>query len=270
MEARIKNSAQAKNLLLSAPVPKETTTYKPVSHRELIDLTLESIYQSGYTLESQSYSTARDGNVANGRYTIANIADSEMKLQIGWQNSYDKSLALKFALGTSIIICSNGMVKGDHGAFRKKHQGDIQTFTPAAISEYIKGGGDAFQDLQKDREMLKQYEATDQVQAEILGKMFIYDEIITSTQLNIIKRELKNPTHDYGADGSLWELYNHVTFAMKQSHPSNWMQDHINIHDFFLGEADNIIQDIQREAEQVKADADMFAAVVSNQLDMFK
>ena len=120
MEARIKNSAQAKNLLLSAPVPKETTTYKPVSHRELIDLTLESIYQSGYTLESQSYSTARNGDVANGRYTIANVADSEMKLQIGWQNSYDKSLALKFALGTSIIICSNGMVKGDHGAFRKK------------------------------------------------------------------------------------------------------------------------------------------------------
>ena len=31
----------------------------------------------------------------------------------------------------------------------------------------------------------------------------------------------------------MWELYNHVTFAMKQAHPSTWMQDHINVHDFF-------------------------------------
>jgi hypothetical protein len=249
MKSIVKNNADARNIMLSTPVPKQTRTYKPVSHKELIELTLESIYQSGYKLESQSYSTARDGNVANGRYTISDIADSEMKLQIGWQNSYDRSLSLKFALGTSIIICSNGMVKGDHGAFKKKHQGDIQTFTPSAISEYIKGGADAFQDLQKDREMLKQYEATEQVQAELLGRMYIQEEIITSTQLNIIKREIKQPTHDYNANGSLWELYNHITFAMKEAHPTTWMQDHINVHNFFLSHSDVIIQDMQREAE---------------------
>ena len=42
----IHNSAQAINTMLSAPVPQQTKTYKPVSHRELMDLTLESIYQS--------------------------------------------------------------------------------------------------------------------------------------------------------------------------------------------------------------------------------
>ena len=172
MKARTKNSGTAKNVMLTAPVPKQTKTYKPVSHQQLIDLTLESIYQSGYTLESQSYSTAKDGEIANGRYTIANVADAEMKLQIGWQNSYDRSLSLKFALGTSIIICANGMVKGDHGAFKKKHQGDIQTFTPSAISEYIKGGGDTFRTLQLDRDKLKTYEATEQTQAELLGRLF--------------------------------------------------------------------------------------------------
>jgi len=263
MKRAITTAVEARNIMLSAPIPKETKTYKPVSHQELIDLTLESIYQSGYTLEKQTYSTAREGNVANGRYTISNVGDSEMKLQIGWQNSYDRSLALKFALGTSIIICSNGMVKGDHGAFRKKHQGDIQTFTPAAISEYIKGGGDAFEDLQKDRDMLKQYEATDKIQAEVIGSLFLQEEIISSSQLNIIKKELKTPTHNYSAEGSMWELYNNVTFAMKQSHPSDWMQDHIDVHNFFINHTNNITQ-------EVKADADMFAAVLKNQLDMFE
>ena len=98
MKARTKNSGTAKNIMLTAPVPKQTKTYKPVSHQQLIDLTLESIYQSGYTLESQSYSTAKDGEIANGRYTIANVADTEMKLQIGWQNSMIESLALSLHL----------------------------------------------------------------------------------------------------------------------------------------------------------------------------
>ena len=262
MKRAITNAVEARNTMLSAPIPQETKTYKPVSHQELIDLTLESIYQSGYKLESQNYSTAREGNVANGRYTIANVADSEMKLQIGWQNSYDRSLSLKFALGTSIIICSHGMVKGDHGAFRKKHQGDIQTFTPSAISEYIKGGGDAFQTLQSDRDALKQYEATDKVQAEVIGRLFLQEEIISSSQMNIIKKELNVPTHNYGAQGSMWELYNNVTFAMKQSHPSDWMQDHIDVHNFFLDHTGNLNKEMQE-------DANTFAAVLSNQLNMF-
>ena len=44
------------------------------------------------------YSSAREGKVANGKFTIKNVADSEMQLQIGWQNSYDRSMSLKFAI----------------------------------------------------------------------------------------------------------------------------------------------------------------------------
>jgi hypothetical protein len=59
------------------------------------------------------------------------------------------------------------------------------------------------------------------------------EQFITSTQLNIISRELKAPTHDYGAKDSVWELYNYTTFAMKESHPANWMESHIKAHRFF-------------------------------------
>ena len=125
-----------KGMLLAAPLPEQTRTYKPVSHAQLMDLTLESIHQAGFELQTELYSSARNGNVANGKFAIRNVADSEMQLQIGWQNSYDKSLSLKFAIGTRIFICENGCVSGDYGAFKKKHQGEIQTFTPQAITEY--------------------------------------------------------------------------------------------------------------------------------------
>jgi hypothetical protein len=128
----MKNIYEAtKAMLINTELPEQTRTYKPVSHEQLIDLTLESIYQAGFELQTELYSSARNGNVANGRFAIKNVADNEMQLQIGWQNSYDKSLSLKFAIGTKIFICNNGSVSGDYGAFKKKHQGEIQTFTPA-------------------------------------------------------------------------------------------------------------------------------------------
>jgi hypothetical protein len=227
----------AKDILINADIPRQTKTYKPVSHRQLIDLTLNGIHNAGFKLDSESYSAARNGNIANGRFSIANVADSEMQLQIGWQNSYDKSLTLKFAIGTRIFICQNGCVSGDMGAFKKKHVGEIQDFTPGAISEYIKSAGEAFRRMQTERESMKQVEISSRVKAELIGRLFLEDQIITSTQLNIISRELKAPTHDYGAPDSMWELYNHTTFAMKGSHPALWMDRHMSAHKFFVNES---------------------------------
>lgn len=235
MENTIKNleSAEALKTMLNTPVPEQTRTYKPVSHQQLMDLTMESIHQSGYTLASQEYSVAEDGLVANGKYTIGNVADSEMQLQVAWQNSYNRKVSLKFALGTRVLICQNGMVSGNYGSFKSQHRGDIQTVAPANIVEYVKKGSSAFRQLQRDRDVFKQYETTDQVVAELIGRMYIQEDLITSTQLNILKRELVKPTHDYGAEGSLWDLYNHSTFALKGSHPSKWMSSHSNLHTFF-------------------------------------
>lgn len=222
-----------KRLLLDAPIPHQTRTYKPISHSQLIDLTSESIYQAGFELDTELYSSVKEGLVANGKFTIKNVADKEMQLQIGWQNSYDKSLSLKFAIGTKVFICSNGMVVGDYGTFKKKHQGEIQTFAPNAITEYIKKAGDAFTRMQQERELMKTVKVDKRIQAELIGRMIIEEQFIESTQLNIIRKELDHPTHNYGAPGSLWELYQFTTFSMKEVHPSLWMNNHIEAHTFF-------------------------------------
>ena len=222
-----------KELIMNTPVPVQTRTYKPVSHSSLIDLTLDSISKAGFTLDKETYSSAVDGQIANGRFSISNVADSEMQLQIGWQNSYNKQLTLKFAIGTRILVCQNGCVSGDFGAFKKKHVGEIQTFTPGAIIDYIKSAGETFTLMQKQREQMKQIEITRRTKAELIGRIMIEEQFIASTQLNIIQRELQSPTHDYNAKDSLWELYNYTTFAMKETHPAQWMDRHIKAHKFF-------------------------------------
>jgi len=236
----IKTYNVTKETVIAQPVALQTRTYKPVSNFELIDLTLGGIQKSGFKLDQESYSMAREGNVANGKYTLSNVSDGEMQIQVGWQNSYDKSISLKWAMGVHIFICSNGAISGDMGAFKRKHEGEIQTYTPYAISEYIKTAGDVFMQMQKEREKMKEMLLTKRITAEIIGRMFIEEKFIESTQLNIIKRELEHPTFDYRSPGSLWELYQYTTYSMKEIHPTLWMQDHIEAHKFFI-EAAGII-----------------------------
>jgi hypothetical protein len=220
-------------VLQGIPLPQQTRTYKPVTHSQLIDLSLEGITKAGFTIEKEIYSMARGGDQANARYHLKHGSDPELGLMIGWQNSYDKSMSLKFAIGAHVFICSNGCVHGDIGAFKKKHMGDVQDFTPTKIAEYIGLAELSYDKIVSDKNRLKEIELTKKTKAELVGRMYIDDAIITSTQLGIIKKEIEAPTHDYNAKDSAWELYNYTTFALKEDHPHNWFNRHINVHKFF-------------------------------------
>lgn len=238
---KVASYTTTKDILLNAEIPMQTRTYKPITHQQLIDLTIDSIYGAGFTLDKELYSASPDGQVANGKFTIGNVSDKEMQLQIGWQNSYNKTLSLKFAIGAQIFICQNGAVHGDMGSFKKKHMGEVQEFTPSAITEYIKQAGDTFQKMQKERDVMKQIEVTKRTQAELVGRLLLEEEIITTMQVNQIAAELSKPTYDYGAPGSLWELYQFTTQTMRETHPRFWINDHMKAHKFFVNESGVIL-----------------------------
>ena len=230
-----------KELVTAVPVPQQTRTYKPVSNSQLIDLTLEGIHGAGFNLDQETYSLASDGQVATGKFTLSNVQDSEMQIQIAWQNSYNRMVSLKFAIGVRVFVCQNGCVSGDMGTFKKKHQGTVQEFTPTAISEYIKSAGDAFREMQIQREMMKQIDLTKRQQGELLGRMVFEEEIISTMQLNIIRKELVKPSFDYGVQDTLWDIYQHTTHAMKEVHPGSWMSDHMSAHSFFVNAQGELI-----------------------------
>lgn len=252
-----------KSELVKVGLPEQTKSYKPISHEQLIELTLNSISNAGFELENEWYQSARDGQIATGHYTIKNIADKEMQLQIAWQNSMNKQVSLKFALGLHVFICSNGACSGDMGAFKRKHTGDVQEFTPKTIEEYIKTAGDTFIQMQNQRDRMKEILLTKRLQSELVGRMYIEEDLIESTQLNIIKRELEKPTYDYGAPNSMWELYQFTTFGLKDVHPSLYMKKHLSAHSFFVNESGLFVPKV----ETITVDAEI---VPENQVSMFE
>lgn len=225
-----------KQLLLDTPVPIGSNTYKPVSHKELMDITLESINTCGFQLSKELYSASNDGMRANGKYHLSYGNDPDMGLMIAWQNSYDKKLSLKFGVGSHVFICENGMICADMGQFKSKHIGQVQQITPEKLREYICRAGETFQLMVQQKERMKEIEVTKRTTAELLGRMYLEEKIITSTQLNIIKGELDHSTFEYGYEGTVWELMNHCTYALKTATPNTWMKQQIDTHRFYTKE----------------------------------
>lgn len=227
-----------KQRLREVELPEHGKYYKPVLHKDLMDLTLEAIKDAGFTLDKEQYTSARKGNIATGRYTIKDFDDGEMRLQINWINSLDKSKALNFSLGVGILICGNGAIRGNFSGFKKKHIGEIQEFTPKAIVEYIRYGEKYFKQLQEDKKVLKEVILDNNTRNRLIGQMFLEEDFITATQMSNLKREIERPTFDYKCDqNSLWNIYQGATFSMTNTHPSDWMDSHIKAHDFFCREA---------------------------------
>jgi hypothetical protein len=234
------SNVTTKQLLLDTKLPKKTKSYSPVPHKVVIDNCLEQLDKHNITVHHELYTAARDGRQANGIYHLAG-GDEQMNLRLQWQNSYDKSLPLAAAFGSQVIVCGNGLIMGDMGRFKRKHTGDVLQEFIESIKIFIGEADKTFKKMVRDRERMKEILMTKRLSAELIGRMFIEDEIITATQLGIIKRELDAPTYNYGTDqeilkkgGTLWETYNAVTVSLKEAHPQFNMNQHVNLHNFVV------------------------------------
>lgn len=217
--------------IISSIIPNHRDSYKPVENKRLIDLTLEGVNKAGFQVEKTEYKMNTNGMLSTGHYRIKNVNDPDMQLQIIWQNSYDKTASMKFAIGSHVFVCSNGSVSGDMGAFKKAHKGSIQEISPIMINDFISSAGKRFDKMILQKERMKQVQVEPGLIYEILGQLFFEEECINSLQLNIIKKEMKNPSFDYGCPNSVWEFYNHITHSLKESRPNLWLNDHIKCHD---------------------------------------
>lgn len=220
--------------LINAPVPERTESYTPISHSTIIKNTADSLQANGFKIKNTRFRSSTDGLIGSGEYHLEYGGDPEMGLMLAWQNSYNKQITFKYAIGAHVFVCANGMVAGDLASYKRKHTGTADEEALGYINQYIKDASKIFTQLIEDREMLKKHELNLRQVSEMMGRMFLCNQIITSTQLNIIKREIENPTYDYGVKPmNAWAVYNYATHAFKEDNPKSWIKRHTDLHKFF-------------------------------------
>lgn len=137
------------------------------------------------------------------------------------------------------------------GAFKKKHVGIIQEFTPAKIEEYFKSADGVYSNLTAHKNRLKEIELSKKVMAQLIGEMYVNEAILKETQVSIMKKEMEKESFDYGVQGTAWNLYNAATHSFKSLHPTDYLETHNKLHNFFVNEfglieaADNVTFELE-------------------------
>lgn len=230
-----------RNYLENAPLPNHGKSYTVISHKQVIDNTIQLLQDSGFIIQKELYRANMNANVAQGIYHILPIntvdptimEEKELGMMFAWTNSYDKSTRFQCAIGAYVMVCHNGMVAGDMMNFRRKHTGSADHDIRMQISNQIKNGEKYYKRILTDRDAMRNTELSLQEQAEIAGRLYINEDILDAAQMSCVKAELEKPTYDYQCDQeNAWTFYNHVTHALKKAHPRDWLSDSQNFHDF--------------------------------------
>jgi hypothetical protein len=210
--------------------PERTDTYVPILHKDFAELVLESGNKQGFSIRNTNYDVAREGNIMRGIFAFIGD-DSAMDMQVGILNSYDKSKKVTIGLGSQVFICQNGMVSADY-TMKRKHTGSVEEDIKYMIEEGMKRLYDEYRRNIEVRERLSKVEVTKSRYAELIGRMFIEEGIITSTQLNIVKKEFEGSK--LFPEPTAWSMYNHVNHALKVGHPADYITQHVELHKFMI------------------------------------
>ena len=223
--------------LEGASLPNHGSSYTVVPHGDVISTVKSALKDNNFRIVQEHYRSTTKANVAQGVYYLYSNDDPDMGLMFAWSNSYDKSRRFKCALGTHVFVCGNGMLTGNMNNYSRKHTGTADQEMISAVNNQLINAALHFKNLVRDKNLMKTIMLDDKQQSEIVGRLFLKENLLSPSQTSVVKKEMEEPSHFYNADpNSLWSLYNNVTIALKQSHPRYWIEDHQKFHDFIMAE----------------------------------
>lgn len=215
--------------LQAIPVPEPTASYQPVSHYDLAR-SLRTIGQDmlrNWDLASETYEIARAGQQLFATLSFQK-ENTDMRLAIGFRNSYDKSMALGIVVGANVIVCANLTFTGEITVMRKHSKNILNSLEDTAITILYRAQY-TFDQLVDDSEAMKSEVITDTDAFKALGYLW-GNHIISARQLPVAAGEWLNPSHTAFEPRTQWSFYNACTEALKTSPPLHIMERHVNLH----------------------------------------
>lgn len=237
----------AKRDLDLIPLPRETESYKPVSHYHLADklsMMGRDILRD-YILIGEKYAIARDGNQMFAVLNFSrekNPAGDCLNLSIAFRNSYDQSMSIGIAIGATVFVCDNLALNGDIVVMKRHTKNVWDSLEETAITTLYRAQNH-FGVVEDNAKHMRRLPMTDDRAFALMGMMFGH-EIVSPRQLAVVRDEWLKPAHAEFQPRNAWSLFNATTEALKNSPPIAIMERHRQAYDLFsnLATANTLIE----------------------------
>lgn len=239
MPERIKEETE--QFIRSVQLPQATDSYSPVAHGDIIDVLEQNLLERNLVPHKKKYVVSKNGLEVYGNWILKQVGQDielldpgDQMISINFINSYNKKLKLELCGGVSTCICSNqAMRQSDLQSFERKHTGDINIEFPIFIQNSLENLDEMFIKFQEQFASLREVNLNKKLMSELAGRLFIQHDIITSEQMSLLKREIENPSYPQFIPETAYSFYQHTSFSINRSHPSDILQRYTDVHEFF-------------------------------------
>lgn len=216
--------------VLAQVVPQQTETYTPISCQLIFNTIDRLAKEMNLSITSEEFLLHGSGQKQRLRFFFG-VPDSEFIRELVIINSYDKSIALRAASGTSVFICSNGAILGDIKIYRK-HTGTIDEELENFLRDCFTNMLEIYEYAQETKDKYADIYLTAEEIGSVLGRLFYEYGYLSSSQLNIVKREFEKPSFSYGVDENcLWQFYQHLTYALNNESADDYLENRRGIQE---------------------------------------
>lgn len=221
-----------RNEILNYKLPLATESYTPVSNQLIIETALEQLEKQRFQVLGEFYKQSTQTKFVGGLVLDGSHINPDYNFEFAFKNSYDKSMSAGLGLGTNVFICSNSAVSAEF-MLKRIHTGNADSIVKHFIIESIKELNDTYLTITKQLESWKEIPTTKRLCAETVGRLALEDRIISPHQFATIRQEFDVESFNYGIEGTLYNLYQACTHALKSEPPLTFIQTHARLHQFF-------------------------------------
>ncbi len=188
--------------------------WKGIEHKDLVNTLQESFQSRGWGFDEPKLSMDKTEARLAGSWNL-DIPDIEkmtdQSLSIGFLTANDGSKSLRLVIGTTVFVCTNGMVTGE---ILLKHKHTIHFDLRAELDTALEVYHHRAERIPKFVNALKQREVSQQEADHILmeaGRL----GMMGWKKLGDVSKEFMKPTYSELAVPTSWGLYNAFTHIIK-------------------------------------------------------
>lgn len=225
--------------LLAIPTPEETRTYKPITLSNIFGTVDDLAHENNFFIQNEMFDVKQKGQKQRMRFQFY-TGSPKYAFEVAILNSYDHKLALRAAGGGTAVICWNLMATGDTKVV-ERHQGTVQENLYNFLKTCFNEKTNQINNAQLLDRAFDYVPLTRKEMAELAGRLFYEEELVGVQQAEIIRKEMSNPSFKYDCNlDSLNGLYQHVTYAIQNEHPTSFLKVQQDVQSFFVEEYQEI------------------------------
>jgi hypothetical protein len=251
------SKTQTEQYLRKTQLPVATKSYTVISHGEIIDAVREMLAKHGFIITNELYKAECNGDVALGFMQIETQDDPDMAMTFNWTNSYNKMVRFSCSIGGFIYDNQVPFVStNSQASWNRKHTGTALEETMEVIEAMVASADEHFSQIVTMKNKFKAIPVSRKEYAKLMGLLYFDKQVISSEQINLIKREYNKPSFDYNDKGTLWEIYKMIMFGIVDQPPKSWYKQQMDINSYIqvLYNVASIELENENQADEIQVD----------------